>query len=246
MGQRLQDVRVLVTAAGDGIGREITVACAAEGASVIATNRSAEKLEGLREHDIAECLPLDVTDPVAVEKLANSVGPVNALINCAGGVRSDTAARCTPEDLQQVFDINVFGTYRVINALLPGMITNGGGSIVNIASIISSLKGAPERFSYGTSKGAMIGMTKSVAVDFASQGIRCNAICPGTIETPSLKARIAAADDPDAARATFAARHPVGRTGRPEEVAALAVHLASSESGFTTGQNFVLDGGWTA
>ena len=246
MTGRLAGKRALVTAAGAGIGRAIAIAFASEGARVIATNRTGARLDGLSDEGVAEVHELDVTDAAAVRALSEQVGAMDILINCAGVVQPNTVLSCSDEDLTAALEINLMGTIKAIQAFMPKMIEAGGGTIVNIGSIISSLKGAPDRFAYGTTKGAINGLTKSISVDFAPQGIRINTSCPGTIETESMNARISSAPDPDEARAMFSARHPVGRLGKPEEIAALAVHLASDESGFTTGQTIVVDGGWTA
>lgn len=242
---RLDNKQALVTAAGAGIGRAIAIAFANEGARVVATSRSIEKLRDLTDHGVAEIYSLDVTDADATRSIAEKIGPVDILVNCAGVVEPNSILTCSDDALASAMDINVMGTIRSIQTFLPGMIEAGGGNIVNIGSIISSLKGAPDRFAYGTTKGAINGLTKSVSNDFAAQGIRINTICPGTIETESMNERIETAPDPVAARAMYAARHPVGRLGQPGEIAALAIYLASDESGFTTGQNIVVDGGWT-
>lgn len=246
MTGRLSGKRALVTAAGAGIGRAIAIAFAREGAQVIATNRSGASLDGLTDEGVTETCELDVTNATATRALAEQIGVVDILINCAGIVQPNSVLSCSDDDLNKAIEINLLGTIKTIQAFMPQMIANGGGTIVNIGSIISSLKGAPDRFAYGTTKGAINGLTKSISVDFAAQGIRINTICPGTIETESMKTRISGAPDPDAARAMFSARHPVGRLGKPQEIAALAIHLASDESGFTTGQTIVVDGGWTA
>ncbi|WP_339764558.1 SDR family oxidoreductase [uncultured Hoeflea sp.] len=243
---RLDGQHALVTAAGDGIGRAIAIALAAEGAHVIATSRREDKLKTLISLGIAEVAGMDVADDHAIATKLSTVDELDILINCAGIVKSDTVETCSTSELTHVMSLNLFGAYHVTKAALPAMVRTGGGSIINIASIISSLRGAPERFSYATSKGAVIGMTKSIATDFAHCGVRCNAICPGTIETPSLRQRISDADQPEQERQKYLARHPLGSLGSPEQVAALAVHLASDEAGFTTGQTFIMDGGWTA
>lgn len=243
---RLAGKRALVTAAGAGIGRAIAIAFAKEGATVIATNRSVERLDGLREQGVAEVHALDVTNAAATQVLAESIGTVDILVNCAGVVQPNTVLSCDEDTLATAIEINLLGMVRTIQTFMPGMIAQGGGAIVNIGSIISSHKGAPERFAYGTTKGAVNGLTKSISNDFAGQGIRINTICPGTIETESMNDRIASASDPEQARAMFSARHPVGYLGRPEDVAALAVHLASDESRFMTGETVIVDGGWTA
>lgn len=245
MAGRLENKKAFVTAAGTGIGRAIAIAFAKEGAYVVATNRTFDRLDGLIQQGVCEVHALDVRDAKATTALATRIGAIDILVNCAGVVQPNTILSCTDSDLTDALDINLTGMIRSIRAFLPDMISSGGGTIVNIGSIISSLKGAPDRFSYGTTKGAVNGLTKSVSNDFASQGIRINTICPGTIETESMNERISNAPDPVAARAMYSARHPVGRLGKPEEIASLAIHLASDESGFTTGQTIVTDGGWT-
>ncbi|MEM7425753.1 MAG: SDR family oxidoreductase [Pseudomonadota bacterium] len=246
MAGRLTDKKAFVTAAGAGIGRAIAIAFAAEGAHVIATNRTVSRLEGLQSCGVAEVRELDVTDAESMWAAAEEAGPVSILVNCAGVVQSNTVLSCSEADLEVAIDVNLKGTINAIRAFLPQMLEIGGGTIVNIGSIISSLKGAPDRFAYGTTKGAINGLTRSIANDFSAKGIRINTICPGTTETESMTERIAAAPDPEAARTMFSARHPVGRIGKPEEIAALAVHLAGDESSFLTGQTLTVDGGWTA
>jgi len=188
---------------------------------------------------------LDVTDPAAIEALARELGAVDILFNCAGYVHHGTVLDCTEDDFDFAMTLNVRSMYRMIKAFLPAMLENGGGAIVNMSSIASSLKAANERFIYGTSKAAVIGLTKSVARDFLTRGVRCNAICPGTVESPSLEARIQAFPDPVAARRDFIARQPMGRLGKAEEIAALAVYLASDEAAFMTGNAVTIDGGWS-
>ncbi|PWC37266.1 SDR family oxidoreductase [Azospirillum sp. TSO22-1] len=246
MADRLKGKTALITAAGQGIGRASALAFAAEGARVLATDINEPALAALaKENPVIEVHRLDVRDNAAVNALAAEVGAVDALFNCAGFVHSGTVLECTEEQWDFAFDLNVKSMYRMIKAFLPAMLKAGGGSIVNMSSGASSIKGAPNRFIYGTTKAAVIGLTKSVAADFITQGIRCNAICPGTVQTPSLDERIAAQGDLEKARAAFIARQPLGRLGRPEEIAALAVYLASDESSFTTGAIHVIDGGWT-
>lgn len=246
MSNILTGKTAFVTAAGDGIGRAIAIAFAQNGANVIATSRTGNKLHDLSGVGILNVHELDVTDFDAVNRAAADQQKVDILVNCAGIVQNNTVILCSRDDLSNAIDINLMGTFNTIQAFLPGMIRNGGGSVINIGSIISSLKGARDRFAYGTTKGAIIGLTKSISNDFAAEGIRCNVICPGTIETTSLTERINSATDPEQMRAEFSSRHPVGRLGRPEDVAAMAVHLASDFSGFLTGQTMVIDGGWTA
>jgi len=247
MTQRLSSKTALVTAAGQGIGRATALAFAREGARVIATDINPELLA-----DLEGCTTrrLDVTDPDAINALASELGGIDVLFNCAGYVDSGTILDCDDRAWDFSFDLNVRAMYRMMRAFLPGMLERGGGSIINMASVASSIKGAPNRFVYGASKAAVIGMTKSVAADFVTRNLRCNAICPGTIESPSLRGRIAAqaqssGQSASAVEAAFVARQPVGRLGRAEEVAALALYLASDESAFTTGAVHVIDGGWS-
>lgn len=247
---RLSGKTALLTAAGQGIGRATALAFAAEGARVIATDVNADALDRLRaDQGGIETRVLDVRDAAAVEDAARAVGPVQVLFNCAGFVHHGTILDCTPADWDFSMDLNVTSMYRMCRAFLPGMLEQAergvGGSIINMSSGASSIKGAPNRFVYGTTKAAVIGLTKSIAADFVGRGVRCNAICPGTVQTPSLDDRIAAQGDAEKARAAFIARQPMGRLGKPEEIAALAVYLASDESGFTTGAIHVIDGGWT-
>jgi 2-keto-3-deoxy-L-fuconate dehydrogenase len=251
MTARLQGLRALVTAAGQGIGRASALAFAREGASVLATDIDAAALEALRrEEPRIEVARLDVRDAAAVGELVRSHGPFDVLFNCAGVVHHGSVLDCTEQEWANAFELNVTAMFRTIRAVLPGMLERGKGSIVNMASVASSVKGAPNRCAYGTTKAAVIGLTKSVAADFVARGVRCNAICPGTVQTPSLDARIQALSasyggDLERARAAFVARQPLGRLGSAEEIAALVVHLASDESGYTTGAIHVIDGGWS-
>jgi 2-keto-3-deoxy-L-fuconate dehydrogenase len=242
MAERLTGKTALVTAAGQGIGRATALAFVAEGAKVIATDINEEALASL---DGVATELLDVTSEEAVAALAACHRDVDVLFNCAGFVHHGTILDCRPEDWRFSLDLNVTSMYRTIRALLPGMLERGGGSIVNMSSVASSVRGVPNRFAYGTTKAAVIGLTKAVAADFVTGGIRCNAICPGTVDTPSLRDRINAFDDPEAARTAFIARQPMGRLGSAEEIAALAVYLASDESAYTTGTIHVIDGGWS-
>ncbi len=239
---RLSGKRAFLTAAGQGIGRATAECFLREGAEVIATDVDAGKLADL---DGCRTERLDVLDGDAITRLAAEVGPVDVLFNCAGHVHHGTILDCSEEDWSFSFDLNVRSMYRTIRAFLPSMIERGGGSIINVSSVASSLKGVPLRCVYSATKAAVIGLTKSVAADFIGCGIRCNAICPGTVESPSLEERIRAQGDYEKARAAFVARQPMGRLGRPEEIAWLAVYLASDESSFTTGQTHVIDGGMT-
>ncbi len=251
MADRLRGKRALVTAAGQGIGRASAIAFAREGAHVIATDIEPGKLDGLEKAGVAQRHKLDVTKPAEIAALAKSLGAVDVLFNCAGIVHHGNALECGERDWDLAFDVNVKAMHRMIQAFMPAMIANGGGSIINMSSVASSVKAAPNRYAYGATKAAVIGLTKSVAVDFIKQGIRCNAICPGTIQSPSLDERVAAlgktmSGGTEAAREAFIARQPLGRLGTAEEVAALAVYLASDEAAFTTGAAHIIDGGWTA
>lgn len=250
MTGRLQGKTALLTAAGQGIGRATAEAFVREGATVIATDINQEQLDALKESTGCAVHLLDVTDGAAINALVLEIGAVDILFNCAGFVDGGTILDCDDAAWDRSFEINARSMYRLMRAVLPGMLANGGGSIVNMASVASSVKGAPNRFIYGTSKAAVVGMTKSVAADFVTRGIRCNAICPGTIESPSLQQRIAAqaaATGTSVAdvQAAFVARQPMGRVGKADEIAALAVYLASDESAFTTGMVHVIDGGWS-
>lgn len=246
MSTRLKGKKALLTAAGQGIGAATARAFAAEGAQVYATDLNDQLLQKL-----AAALPgiqtrqLDVRDTQAVNALATELGAIDILFNCAGFVHQGTILDCSEEDWDFSFDLNVKSMYRTCRAFLPAMLAAKKGSIINMSSGASSIKGAPNRFVYGTTKAAVIGLTKSLAADFIRQGIRVNAICPGTVESPSLEERIAALGDIEKARKEFIARQPMGRLGKPEEIAALAVYLASDESSFTTGQIHIIDGGWT-
>jgi 2-keto-3-deoxy-L-fuconate dehydrogenase len=237
-----------VTAAGQGIGRATAKAFAAAGASVVATDGATAKLAGL-ESDLIRTVGLDVLDAGAIDRAAQDVGTIDILFNCAGVVHQGALLDATETDWSFAFDLNCRSMFRTMRAFLPGMLARGHGSIINIASVASSLKGVPNRFIYSASKAAVIGMTRSVATDYVTKGIRCNCLCPGTVETPSLDERIAAnaaaAGSIDAARAAFVARQPMGRLGTPEEIAALAVYLSSDEAQFITGQAIVIDGGLT-
>ncbi|GAB4394419.1 MAG: SDR family oxidoreductase [Kiloniellaceae bacterium] len=245
MGDSLAGKSALVTAAAQGIGRATALAFAAEGAEVTATDINLDRLEELSATPGISVRRLDVTDAQAVNSLAAELPPLDVLCNVAGFVHNGTILECPEEDWDFSFDLNVKSMYRMIRAFLPAMLEAGGGSIINMASVASSLRGLPNRCVYGASKAAVIGLTKSVAADFIKQGIRCNCICPGTIESPSLDDRINAFDDPVAARKAFIARQPIGRIGTAEEIAAMALYLASDVSAYTTGTAMVVDGGVT-
>jgi len=245
MTGRLAGKTCLVTAAAQGIGRATVERFVAEGASVVATDIDAMALAGLE--GTAETRLLDVTDAAAIAALFAERPAFDVVFNCAGYVHQGSILDCGEDDWAASFDINVTAMFRICKAALPGMLAAGGGSIVNMASVASSIKGVANRFAYGASKAAVIGLTRSIAADFVGQGIRCNAICPGTVASPSLKARMAAlGGDPEAVLQSFVDRQPMGRLGAPDEVASLAVYLASDESSFTTGAIHVIDGGWTA
>ena len=250
MSQRLSGKTAFVTAAGAGIGRATALAFAREGARVIASDLDPALLAALAREAGLDTRVLDVTDAAAIAAAAAAVGPVDVLFNAAGFVHAGTVLDCTEEQWAFAFDLNVRSMYRTVKAFLPGMLGRGRGSIVNVASAAGSIKGAPNRFVYGTTKAAVIGRTKSVAAEFIARGIRCNAICPGTVESPSLRERIAAqarasGQSEAQVEAMFIARQPMGRLGRAEEIAALAVYLASDESAFTTGTAQLIDGGWS-
>ena len=247
---RLAGKTAFITAAGQGIGRATAVAFAREGARVIATDISAALLASLASEIGCTTRLLDVTDAAAISAAAQAVGAIDVLFNGAGFVHSGSVLDCTEEEWTFGFDLNVRSQYRLIKAFLPAMLAQGHGSIVNMASVASSIKGAPNRFVYGATKAAVIGLTKAVAADFVAKGIRCNAICPGTVESPSLRERIAAGAQASGqtlaqVEAGYISRQPMGRLGRTEEIAALAVYLASDESAFTTGTAQVIDGGWS-
>lgn len=242
---RLKGKTALVTAAGQGIGKASALALAAEGAQVWATDINARLLESYQGVANVTALPLDVLDKAAIGQLVGQLPPLQVLFNCAGVVHNGTILQATDEEWAFAFNLNVRAQYWTIQAVLPAMIASGGGSIINMASVCSSIKGLPSRFIYGASKAAVIGLTKSVAADFVGQGIRCNAICPGTVDTPSLQDRINAYDDPVQARSNFIARQPMGRLAQAHEMAPLVVFLASDESAFVTGQAYANDGGMT-
>lgn len=253
MNGRLSGKTAFVTAAGQGIGRATALAFAREGARVIASDIDESLLRELAADGIAT-RRLDVLDAAAIAAAARDAGAVDVLFNAAGIVHAGSVLDCSEDDWSLAFDLNVRSMYRTIRAFLPGMLERAkqgqAGSIVNVASVVGSLKGAPNRFVYGATKGAVIGLTKAVAADFVTHGIRCNAICPGTVESPSLRQRIAAQAKASGqteaeVEAAFVGRQPLGRLGRTDEIAALAVYLASDESSFTTGTAQVIDGGWS-
>ena len=239
---RLQGKRALITAAGQGIGRASAQMMAREGANVLATDVNEAALAELAAEGI-ETRVLDVRDQAQVTAAA-AFGPFDVLFNCAGFVAAGSILDCDEDQWAFSLDLNMTAMYRMCKAFLPGMIENGGGSIINMASVASSVIAAPNRFVYGATKAGVIGLTKSIAVDFIGKGIRCNAICPGTVESPSLEQRLRDTGDYEAAKAAFIARQPIGRIGKPEEIAALVTYLASDESTYTTGVAHVIDGGW--
>lgn len=242
---RLADKRILVTAAGQGIGRASAIACAAAGARVIATDRDVGLLAGLE----METRALDVTDAGAIASTVDAVGPLDGLFNCAGIVHNGALLEVTDADWDVAFALNVTAMMRLARAVLPGMLARasetGSGSILNMASMASSVKGFPNRCAYGASKAAVIGLTKAIAADYVRQGIRCNALCPGTVDTPSLRGRIAGAADPIQAEKDFVARQPMGRLATVDDMTGMVVYLLSDESRFVTGQAVLVDGGVT-
>lgn len=245
MSGRLQGKTAFVTAGAQGIGRATAQAFAREGATVIATDINEAKLAELSGQDGIQTRRLDVLDDTAVAKTAAEVGAPDILFNCAGFVHHGTILDCTDDDWAFSFNLNVRSAYVVTRTFLPAMISAGGGSIINVASVSGSVKGIPNRFAYGATKAAVIGMTKSLAIDFVKNNIRANAICPGTVDTPSLGDRIKALGDETKARAEFVARQPMGRLATAEEIAGMAVYLASDEAQFVTGQTMIIDGGIT-
>lgn len=238
---KLDGKTALITGAAAGIGRATAELFAREGAKVIATDRDLKGLEGLT----ADTHALDVTDKQGAFALAQKVGAIDVLFNCAGFVEGGTILDNSEEQWERSFAINVYGMARMIKAFLPGMLEKGAGSIINVASVAGSIKGLPNRCIYGASKAAVIGMTKSVAADFVTKGIRCNTVCPGTVDSPSLQQRLRDSGDYDAARKAFTARQPMGRLGTAEEMSSIVLWLASDASAFATGQNFIVDGGIT-
>ena len=247
---RLAGKIAAVTAAGQGIGRATAEAFVREGAQVIACDINAQTLASLKQATGCQTELLDVLQPAAIQALAQRLPAIDILFNGAGFVHAGTVLDCTEEDWDFAFNLNVRSQFRTIKAFLPGMLKKGGGSIINMASVASSIKGAPNRFVYGASKAAIIGLTKAVAADHIAQAVRCNAICPGTVESPSLRERIVAqaqatGQTMEQTEAFFVSRQPMGRLGRTDEIAALAVYLASDESAFTTGTAQIIDGGWS-
>jgi 2-keto-3-deoxy-L-fuconate dehydrogenase len=246
MTARFAGKRAFVTGSGQGIGRAIALGLAAEGADVVAASRTPSKMD-----DLPAMAPsitpvgIDVTDGDALDQAIADAGPIDILVNCAGWVHTGTVLECSDEDWAKSFDVNVTSAFRCIRAALPRMLERGGGVIVNVASVASSISGVPQRAAYAASKAAMIGLTKAIARDFVDSGVRCKALCPGTTHSPSLEDRIQAADDPDAARRAFIARQPLKRLGTVEEMAAAAIYLASDEAAFMTGDVLVVDGGQT-
>jgi 2-keto-3-deoxy-L-fuconate dehydrogenase len=239
---RLKNKIALVTAAGQGIGRASAELFTKEGARVIAVDINGAALGTLTGMETRQ---VDLTNAAAIEMLSRDVGGIDVLFNCAGFVHAGTLLTTEDADFDFSFNLNVKSTYRMMRQFLPGMIARGGGSIINMSSVVSSIIGAPNRFVYGASKAAVIGLTKSVAMDFVKQGIRCNVICPGTVQSPSLDQRLAATGDAVKARADFVNRQPMGRIAKADEIAQLALYLASDESAFTTGATHVIDGGWS-
>jgi len=246
---RLQAKRILITAAGQGIGRASALACAREGAQVIATDINAVLLASLADMPGIQTEVLDVRDAKAIAALAQRLPTLDVLFNCAGIVPNGTVLECSESDWDLAFDLNVKSMYRMVQAFLPAMLERAkvtdGASIINMASMASSIKGFPNRFAYGASKAAVIGLTKAIAADYVKAGLRCNAVCPGTVDTPSLRQRIASAPDPVEAEKNFLARQPTGRLATAEEIAPMVVYLASDESRMVTGQALLVDGGAT-
>jgi 2-keto-3-deoxy-L-fuconate dehydrogenase len=245
VADRLRGKHAFITAAGQGMGRAAAIAFATEGARVWATDINPKLLDSLAATPNVTTRVLDVTDGAAVERVAKEAGDADVLFNCAGYVHHGTILDCTEKDWDLSFEINIKSMYRVTRAFLPGMLRQGRGSIINMASVASSIRGVPNRLAYGATKAAVIGFTKAIAADYVRQGIRCNAVCPGTVDTPSLQARINALPDPVQARKDFVARQPMGRLGTVDDITPLLVYLAADESSFATGVAFSVDGGMT-
>lgn len=245
MTKRLDRKTAVVTGAGQGIGRAIARSFAREGCRVWATSRSLKPLESLEKTESLRVLQLDVTRTADIDAAAAAIGGVDILVNCAGYVATGSILDCSPADLEYSLDVNLRGAFNMIRAFLPGMLDRGSGSIINVASVLSCITSAPGRFAYSTTKAALIGLTKSVGFDFVDRGIRVNAVCPGAVETPGLESRLAAAEDPAAARAAFIKRHKMGRLGSAQEIAQACLFLAADESAFMTGQMLIIDGGLT-
>ena len=246
MSKRLANKMAVITAAGSGIGRRSAQRYCEEGATVWAADINEETLASLKdEYPAIHNVTLDVTDSQAVADFAVRIGEIDILFNCAGFVHTGTIFECEERDWDFSFDLNVKSCYRTIQAFLPAMVRKGGGSIINMASVASSVKGVPSRFLYGATKAAVIGLTKSIAADFVEEGIRCNAVCPGTVDTPSLHDRLNAFPDPAQARIDFESRQPMKRLGTADEIASLIVYLGSDESSYTTGATVMIDGGWS-
>ncbi|SPF81591.1 SDR family oxidoreductase [Pseudoprimorskyibacter insulae] len=243
--KRLDNKLCVITAAGQGIGLATAKRLASEGARVIATDINDAALADLAQVDGVEARKLNVLDAVAISALAADLGPIDVLFNCAGIVHAGTILEASEDEWDFAFDLNAKAQFRMIRAFLPGMIAKGGGSIINMSSVAGPVTGPVNRLIYSASKAAVAGLTRAVAADYVTQGIRCNAICPGTVDSPSLHDRLRATGDYEAAKQAFIARQPMGRIGRPEEIAALVAYLAADESGFTTGQEHIIDGGWT-
>ena len=246
MSNRLSNKRIVLTAAAAGIGRATALAFAREGGEVHALDIDHQSLETLSAAaPTITAHHVDLLDKVAIDQFVESISVPDILFNCAGFVHAGTILECNEEDWSHSFALNVTAMYRLAKAFIPGMVQRGAGNIINMSSVAGVSTGVSDRFVYCATKAAVAGMTKSIACDFVQQGIRCNAVCPGTVDTPSLRGRLDVFDDPEQARRDFEARQPMGRLGRPEEIADLLLYLASDESAFVTGQTFVIDGGWS-